>query len=287
LDARTGSRGAVVITGSSSGIGEATALHLAEIGFKVFAGVRKSEDGEQLRERSGGRIEPLILDVTVPEHIEHSVRAVGDSLDGGRLAGVVCNAGIAVAGPLEFLPIDEFRRQLDVNTVAPVTMIQAFMPMIRRDRGRIVLMGSVSGLMSTPFLGAYSASKFALEAVADALRMELRPWSIHVSLIDPGTIATEIWERGTQIGERLLEQAPAQAVELYGPVIPKVRKAAGESEARGRPPITVAKAVAQALTAPKPKARYYVGPDAKGQAAVARMLPSRWKDGLVARAIGL
>jgi NAD(P)-dependent dehydrogenase (short-subunit alcohol dehydrogenase family) len=283
-------RGAVLITGASSGIGEACALHLAGIGFAVFGGVRKTDDAERLAERSGGAVTPVTLDVTDAEQIEETVRTLESWLagrGGDRLAGVVNNAGIAVPGPLEFLPLDELRRQLEVNTVGPVAVTQAFMPMLRKGRGRVVLVGSAGGVMVAPFLGAYSASKFALEAVADALRMELRPWSIRVSLVDPGSISTSIWERGTELADDLLERMPPEATELYGPAIPKVREAARQAERRGRPPEEVAKVVAHALTATRPKARYFVGPDAKGQAAAARLLPSRWKDKLVSRVMGL
>src|SRR5437763_4789297 len=159
--------------------------------------------------------------------------------------------------------------------------------MLRASRGRVVHVGSSGGLVSTPFLGAYSASKFALEAVSDSMRMELRRWGIHVSLIDPGSIATEIWERSTGHADRLLEQMPPAFDLLYGPAVPKIREAARKTERRGRPPIAVAKVVARALTHPRPKARYYVGADAKAQAALARLLPSSWKDRLILKVAGL
>src|SRR5205085_11607823 len=144
-----------------------------------------------------GSVVPLMIDVTDPEQISAAAREIGGRLRERPLAGLVNNAGVAVAGPLEFLPLDELRQQLEVNTVAPVAVTQAFLPMLRASRGRVVHVGSSGGLLSTPFLGAYSASKFALEAVSDSMRMELRRWGIHVSLIDPGSIATEIWERST------------------------------------------------------------------------------------------
>jgi len=277
----------VVVTGASSGIGRACVLHLASLGFAVFAGVRKPEDAERLRTLSNGSVTSVMLDVTEAEQIASAVEEVARTLGGGRLAGVVNNAGIAVAGPLEFLPVEELRRQLEVNSVAPVAVTQAFLPMLRTSKGRVVHVGSAGGLISTPFLGAYSASKFALEAIADSMRMELRPWSIHVSLVDPGSIATEIWERSTNQADRLLEQMPPEFDRLYGAAIPKIKEAARKTERRGRPPMAVAKVVARALTDARPKARYYVGPDAKAQAALARLLPSRWKDRLIVKVAGL
>src|SRR3954471_14417569 len=171
-------RGAVVITGASTGIGATCAAHLSSLGFRVFAGVRKPEDAERAREAGH---EPLTIDVTDPESIRSAVEQVGDA----PLSGLVNNAGIAVAGPLEFIPIDEFRRQLDVNVVGQVAVTQAFLPALRRSRGRVVFVGSIAGRSALPFLGAYAASKFAVEAVTDALRVELRPWGIDVAVVEP------------------------------------------------------------------------------------------------------
>lgn len=280
-------RGTVVITGASTGIGEACALHLSELGFSVFAGIRKEEDGDRLRRAAGGRVVPLRLDVTDAEQIAAAAERVRASLDGERLSGVVSNAGIAVAGPLEFLPLNELRRQFEVNTIGPVAVVQAFLPMLRTSRGRVVLIGSVSGVMSAPFVGAYCASKFAVEAIADAMRMELKPWAIDVVLIDPGEISTPIWEKGQALAEALMGEAPPEFHRLYGPAVPKAQAAAEKASRRGRPPKAVAEVVARALTDRRPKARYLVGTDARIQAAVARLLPSRWKDRLVLRVLGM
>jgi len=277
----------VIVTGASTGIGEACALHLASMGFRVFAGVRRSKDADRLVEASHGALTPVMLDVTDSGQIDAAVRQVEGSLDGERLAGVVNNAGIAVAGPLEFVPIPELRRQFEVNAVAPVAVTQAFLPMLRRRMGRVVLVGSASGLMSAPFVGAYSASKFALESIADAMRMELRQWGIQVVLIDPGEVRTPIWEKSRERAFSMLESMPPEFDRLYGPAVPKAQAYAEKAASRGRPPSAVAEVVGRALVDPKPKARYFVGADAKAQAVVARLLPSRWKDRLVLRVLGL
>ncbi|MGD1157325.1 MAG: SDR family oxidoreductase, partial [Terriglobia bacterium] len=187
-------KGAVVITGASTGIGEACALHLDKLGFRVFAGIRKAADAEALRHRASARLVPIRLDVSDETEVEQAARNVTEALRGEGLAGLVNNAGIVVAGMLEFLPLDALRRQLEVNVVGQVAVTQAFLPHLRKARGRIVNIGSVSGLIAGPFSGAYAASKFALEALTDALRVELRPWKIHVSIVEPGNIQTPIWK---------------------------------------------------------------------------------------------
>jgi NAD(P)-dependent dehydrogenase (short-subunit alcohol dehydrogenase family) len=285
--AATRGRRSVVITGASTGIGDACARHLAAAGYRVFAGVRRDEDAQRLRSVDPQMIELVLLDVTDAASIAAGAEAVGRALDDRGLDGLVNNAGIAVAAPLEFVPIEELRRQLEVNTVGPVSVTQAFLPLLRKARGRIVHIGSLSGLLSVPFLGPYCASKFALEALADAMRMELAPWSIHVSIVDPGSIDTPIWKKGRTASEELLKRAPPEFQERYGPVLPAVRAAAETSARRGISPAVVAKAVEHALTSRKPKSRYLVGIDARIQGFMGRTVPARWRDRLVRRAMGL
>jgi NAD(P)-dependent dehydrogenase (short-subunit alcohol dehydrogenase family) len=272
------SRGAVVITGASTGIGAVSATHLAGIGFRVFAGVRKPEDAERARD-SG--LEPLTLDVTDADSIRFAVEQVGDA----PLAGLVNNAGIAVAGPLEFIPVDEFRRQLDVNVVGQVAVTQAFLPALRKTRGRVINMGSIGGRVALPLLSPYAASKFALEAITDSLRRELRPWGMHVAIIEPAAIATPIWDKSRAANEELAKDAPPEAEELYGKLIERIRAETIELSRSGLPPIEVAKAVEHALTADKPKTRYLIGRAAKGRAAAAALLPDRAFDALIARTL--
>jgi NAD(P)-dependent dehydrogenase (short-subunit alcohol dehydrogenase family) len=274
------SRGAVVITGASTGIGHASALHLASLGFQVFAGVRRDADAERLRQGNGS-IEPVMIDVTDQASIDAAAARVREAT-GGSIAGLVNNAGIAVPGPLEYLPMDEFRRQIEVNLTGQVAVTQAFLPMLRPARGRIVNIGSIGGRVALPLLGPYAASKHAMEGLTDSLRRELRPSGIEVSIIRPGPIATEIWERGNTKADELLERMP-QAEQHYGAAIAGARAGAQERLKEAIAPKQVAEVVAHALTADRPKTRYLVGPRTRPMALLATVLPDRWFDRLIER----
>lgn len=276
-------RGAIVVTGASTGIGEATARRLARMGFRVFAGTRRLEDGERLRSFDPAMIEPICLDVTEAAEVSAAAAHVTGQCGDGGLAGLVNNAGIAISGPLEFLPLDELRRQLEVNVTGQLAVTQAFLPLLRRGRGRVVNMGSVSGRLAAPFLGPYAASKFALEALTDALRVELQPWGLHVAIIEPGSVATPIWDKGISTADALRVRLPAEAEALYGETMTRVRETARKVGERGIAPQAVAKAVAHALTARRPKTRYLVGRDARLQGLVARFAPDGLRDRLVTR----
>jgi NAD(P)-dependent dehydrogenase (short-subunit alcohol dehydrogenase family) len=280
-------RGAVVITGASSGIGLASALHLDSVGFRVFAGVRKQADEERLRTGGSERLLPIALDVTDAGSIAAAAERVRDELQEGGLAGLVNNAGVALSAPLEFIPLEELRRQLEVNLVGQVAVTQAFLPMLRKGKGRIVNIGSVGGRVALPFVGPYAASKFGMEALTDSLRRELKPWGIKVSILEPGSVATPIWDKGLSAGQEIADRLPPEATTLYGDAIEAVRAAASETAEHGVPPLQVAKVVEQALTAPRPKTRYAVGRDAKARIALSRVLPDRMFDRLIARAMGL
>jgi NAD(P)-dependent dehydrogenase (short-subunit alcohol dehydrogenase family) len=276
-------RGAVVVTGASTGIGEATTEHLRSLGFDVFAGVRKDEDAE--RARSNG-LNAVKLDVTDPGSIESARAEVEAALDGGHLAGLVNNAGVAISGPIEFISPDELTRQLDINVVGQVRVTQAFMKLLRRDRGRVVNISSIGGRLALPLVGPYAASKFALEAVSDSLRREVRSQGIEVVVVEPGAIKTPIWGKGNAAADAMLADAPAEAEQLYGDMIRALRAETVKiEEDRGLPPEEVAKVVGQALTARKPKTRYLVGRDAKMRAAMAKRLPDRVMDSLIGRAL--
>ena len=210
-----GARGAVVVTGSSTGIGRACALHLDRLGFKVFAGVRKEADGERLRGEASERLEPLILDVTDSEHISRAAERVSEATGGG-LAGLVNNAGIGVGGPLELLPLSDFRRQIEVNLIGQVAVTQAFIPALRRARGRLVFISSIGGLIATPYMSPYHASKFGIEAVGDVVRQELRQFGVQVSIVEPGSIATPIWEKGGATAKAVRGNLSPEGQELYG-----------------------------------------------------------------------
>ncbi|MBS1868726.1 MAG: SDR family NAD(P)-dependent oxidoreductase [Actinobacteria bacterium] len=277
-----GRRGAVVVTGASSGIGEACVRRLAGLGFHVIAGVRKVEDGERLRGEIPG-VTPLVLDVTDAASIAAAAQAVRDATGDRGLAGLVNNAGIAVPAPVEHQPIDDFRHQIEVNLIGQVAVTQAFLPELRAARGRIVNMSSIGGKVAVPLLGAYAASKFGLEGFSDTLRRELRPWGVHVAVIEPGTIATPIWDKGIASGDELEATLSGQAKRDYGPLIATVRTASEQGAKTGLPPDAVAKDVAHALTARRPRTRYLVGREAKSRALLARIAGDRIVDNAVAR----
>jgi NAD(P)-dependent dehydrogenase (short-subunit alcohol dehydrogenase family) len=276
-----GDNRAVVITGASTGIGAACALHLDRVGFAVFAGVRKPEDGVALQKAGSERLVPLELDVTDLATIRKSCAVVLDATKERGLFGLINNAGIAVVGPLEAVPISDLRQQLEVNVIGQVAVIQAFLPLIRQARGRIVNMGSIAGLSTMPLMGPYSASKFALEAITDALRLEVQQWGIHVAIVEPGAIATPIWNKSAIEAAEREAAIETELRTLYKPVVTAVRKAVGEASKRAIPPDAVVKVVEEALTAPAPKTRYLVGTDAKLRVLMVRLLPDRISDKLL------
>lgn len=276
----------MVITGTSTGIGRACALRLDASGFDVFATVRREEDAESLRSEAPG-VRPLVVDVTDQEGVAAAAREVDEAVGDRGVAGLVNNAGMSVGGPLEFLPLDDLRRQLEVNLVAHVGVTQAFLPAIRRATGRIVNMTSVGGRIANPFLGPYHASKWGLEAVSDSLRKELRPWGIRVIAVEPGSIDTEIWRKGTEQAEELAAGLPEAGHRLYDDKIPKMLKMAQRLAKSAIPADRVAKVVERALTVDRPRARYVVGVDARALLALNGVLPDRAYDALEARLMGI
>ncbi|MGA2620696.1 MAG: SDR family oxidoreductase [Thermoguttaceae bacterium] len=250
---------AVVITGCSTGIGAACARELARRGFRVFAGVRSESDFRRLAAEGSAGLVPLRLDVTKGDQIEAAARQVEQSLGSARLAGLVNNAGTVVAGPLELLPIGELRRQWEVNVIGQVAVTQAFLPILRRSGGRIVNMGSFNGRIAPPYMGPYAASKFALEAISDCLRTELRHWNIHVALIEPGSIATPIWEKTLAAADALRSAIRPEALALYEADVEAMRAASRLMAQAALPVATVVRAVVHALTARRPKCRYPIG----------------------------
>ncbi len=278
---------AVVVSGASTGIGKATALHLDSLGLRVFAGVRRDEDGAALRRDVSDRLTPLHLDVTNAEQVAAAAQRVGEAVRDSRLAGIVNNAGIAVAGPVEFVPLDQWRTQLEINVLGVVSMVQAFTPLLRESRGRIVTVGSLGGRLAQPMAAPYCASKHALEAISDALRLELRPWDISVSLIQPGAVKTPIWDKGLRAGEELLRSAPAEVRTLYGAAVDIATKMAIHENETGVDPLQVARAIEHALLSPRPRTRYPVGRQAKLLIPLSRLLPDRLKDELLLRVSGL
>ena len=236
----------VLITGASTGIGRAAALHLDGKGWRVFAGVRREEDAASMREAGSGRLVPLMLDVTDARQIEAAARRIGAEVGEAGLDGLVNNAGIGVPGPLETLPVEDFRRQIEVNLTAHVAVTQVLLPAIRRVPGRI-----------------------------------------EVAVIEPGSIATPIWERGEAEVDAIAARARDGHADLYGETIEAYREVAMKTAARGIPPERVARTIERALTTRHPRTRYLVGADARAQAIAKRILPDRAIDWLVARATGM
>jgi NAD(P)-dependent dehydrogenase (short-subunit alcohol dehydrogenase family) len=275
-----------LITGASTGIGRATVERLDASGWRVFAGVRKQEDADSLGQAGSERVVPLILDVTDAAQIAAAAKRIGEET-GGELDGLVNNAGIAVPGPLETLPMEDFRRQVEVNLTAQVAVTQAMLPLIRCARGRIVFISSIGGRIAFPLNGAYHAAKFGIEAVGDVFRQELRPWDIGVSIVEPGSIDTPIWERGSANADEIEARAHPEQEALYGKAIASFRQVVRDLADRGIPPEKVAKEIAHALEASRPRSRYLVGLDAKLQARLKVVIPNRVFDRIVARTMKL
>ena len=246
----------------------------------MLAGVRRPEDGGRLAEQARERLEPVLLDVTDASSIAKTAERLAD----GPLHGLVNNAGIALGLPLELLPLDELRRQLEVNLVGQVAVTQALLPHLRRGPGRIVNVGSIAGRSALPFLGAYAASKHALEAVTDSLRVELRPFGIEVAIVEPGTIATQIWQTAAETSRGVAADLPAETLALYAERTAAFREAAAAAARRAEQAEKVAKIVEHALTARRPKTRYRVGRDAARRAWVER-LPDRLRDRVYERVL--
>ncbi len=252
----------VMITGASTGIGRTCALELDRKGYQVFAGVRKESDAESLKSEASERLTPVIVDVTDLEGVARAAGMVGEALEGAGLYGLVNNAGIAVAGPLEYVRFQDFEAQMRVNVNGQLAVTQAFLPLIRRARGRIVFMGSESGRFTLPFVGPYSASKHALEAVANAFRIELAPSGVRVSIIEPASIKTPIWDKTADSAEGLKKDLPAEAVKIYGRRLRAMARVTSNVDKTAIPPERVSRAVCHALSSRRPRARYVVGLEA-------------------------
>ena len=283
---RSAVRGTVLVTGASTGIGRATTLHLDRLGFRVLAGVRKQEDADSLRSDASERVIPVFIDITDADSVAEAARRAEEIAPLG-LDGLVNNAGIALTGPLEFIDLDRVRRQFEVNVFGHLAVTQAMLPLLRRRTGRIVNMSSMGGWLGAPFYGPYAASKHALRAFSDALRLELAPWGLHVSIIEPGSIDTPIWEKGYDLAKDTINALPEEGREMYAE---EIQSGLGSIESQGRrgiPPEKVAEAVASALLAERPRARYVVGTDAQAAIFAKRFLPDRVVDALLRRQMKL
>jgi NAD(P)-dependent dehydrogenase (short-subunit alcohol dehydrogenase family) len=271
-------RKAVLVSGASSGIGQVTVGELLRRGFRVYAGVRSAAAAARLA-AAGPRCTPLPLDVTDPM----SIAAAADVLrDAGGIYGLVNNAGIAVAGPLEYLPLEDLRRQFEVNVIGALALTQALLPLLRRSLGRIVNVGSISGRTALPIVGPYSASKAALDSLTQTLRMELAPFDVLVCYIEPGAHRTPIWERSRRDGALLRARLPPLAGDYYGAAIDAMDALTSAVERRAGDPLRVAEAIAQALQSARPKPRYTIGADTRLH-FVFRMLPAQLRERAIAR----
>ena len=271
----------MLITGASSGLGEACVLHMSRVGFHVIAGVRRPEDGEQLQRAAAGRLTPVIMDVTDEKSVQGAVHEVTELTGEAGLWGLVNNAGIAVTAPLECVPMKLLHRQLDINVIGQLQVTQGFLPLLRAGAGRIVNISSGLGNVALPFLGAYAASQFAKEALSDTLRRELAPQRIPVVVIQPGAVLTPLWEKMADEGNRALDSAPEPVQELYRHPFEQFMKDNETSARTSRTtPDDVARVVFRALVAKRPKTRYTVGRDATGSRVLARLMPDRALDGI-------
>jgi NAD(P)-dependent dehydrogenase (short-subunit alcohol dehydrogenase family) len=274
------SESSILVTGASSGIGEACARHFDRLGWAVFAGVRRDEDGDRLKAGSSGRLRSLLLDVTDVASIEMAVKQISAASGDASLTAVVNNAGIALGGPVEYLALDEWRRQFEVNVIGQVAVTKAVLPLIRRSAtaGRVVFMGSIGGRVASPFVAPYAASKHAIEAIAESMRHELADTGIRTVVIEPGAVRTPIWDKGQSAADEIESSLPPEGLERYRPAIAGLRKAMEFQARTGVDPAVVARVVERAVTSPRPAARYLVGRDAKVMALVARVLPDRVRD---------
>jgi NAD(P)-dependent dehydrogenase (short-subunit alcohol dehydrogenase family) len=271
----------VLITGASTGIGKSCALHLDKMEFKVYAGVRKQVDADNLKKEASGNLEAVILDVTNSQSINNAADYIRKETN-GNLYGLVNNAGIGRGGALEVTPMDEIRKLMEVNLLGLMEVTQSFIPMLRKSKGRIINIGSTSGYLAFPGACAYSASKFAVKAVTDSLRLELIPFGMKVILISPGAVESAIWEKGTKYKEELRKSVNPEIANLYAPL-----RRFGDrlnEEVKKIPAIEVAEVVHAAFNSHKPKPYYIVGKDAKGAAKAAR-LPKRILDWIILKRI--
>lgn len=271
----------VLVTGASRGIGKATALHLATLGWDVLAGVRADADAERLRAEGGDRVEPIRLDVTSSSDVDALARHVVGGLD-----ALVNNAGAPAEGPMEAIDLDRLRAAFELNVVGQVAVTQAVLPQLRASAGRIVFISSLNGRISTPLNGAYSATKFAVEAIADAMRIELRPWRIKVAVVEPGPIATDIWAGALDRFDAMAGELPAQHRELYRKNIAGTRRMMTILQKQAAPADTVARVVERALTSRRPRARYQVNVAGRAQLAASTLTPTRLFDAVVGTTTG-
>lgn len=277
-------RGAVLITGAAGGIGRVTAQRLDRLGFQVFAGVRKLSDGERLRQEISARIIPVELDITNEASIAQTAEVISRAVGEAGLYGLVNNAGMIVEGPIELVPIEEVRKQFEVNVIGHIAVTQAFLPLLRQAQGHIVNISAPTGLVAFPYLGVLSASKAALEFMTDALRSELRPFKIAVSIVEPGAMKTDIFKKSSARARQFRQDLPGALLKLYAPALDALAKTTANQYMDD--PEIVGASIVHALTTRHPKTRYLAG-RGTGMITALRLLPDRLRDGLLLRALGV
>jgi NAD(P)-dependent dehydrogenase (short-subunit alcohol dehydrogenase family) len=278
---------AVVITGASSGIGRACALTLDNRGFRVFAGVRRDADGATLQAAATGPLTPVHIDVTDEQSIAAMAEQVGGTVGSVGLMGLVNNAGTTLPGPVEYLPLSDFRSQLEVNLIGPLAVTKALLPLLRTACGRVVNVTSVGGKAGLPMMAPYVAAKHGLEGLSDVMRMEFRQLGVHVSVIEPGFIATAMGGKLQRDTVNAIGSLPGEARRRYGPQLEAIAENISAHAASGSRPDVVAAAVLHALTSNKPRSRYPAGDGAKRMLLLRRTLPDRLFDKVILKAAGL
>lgn len=287
---------AVLITGASTGIGRACALRFDQMGLTVFATVRKTEDAESLAAEASDRLVPLMMDVTDENQIVAAKTEVTGRIEAANgeleLVGLVNNSGIVLSGPVELIPIEQWRRQFEVNVLGQIAVIQSFLPLLlTAEYGRIVNLSSSSGLIAAPFLGPYASSKFALEAISDSLRAELSKTAVGVSLIEPGPIDTPIWKKSTEQGAELEAEMRAaidpQRWQPYDESLKGFKKAIESATRRAKPVERVVRDVVHAVTARRPKTRYTIPRSDRFTLRLLALLPDRLRDWFVRKSVGM
>lgn len=273
--------GAVLVTGTSTGIGRTTALELDRLGFSVFASVRNEHDAQALCSEASERLTPVLMDVTDQSSIDRTKEQISHAVGDAGLAGLVNNAGVGFVSPLEFIPMSELRWMFEVNVFGLLAVTQAFLPLLRQGSGRIVNISSTASVFVAPFHGPYSATKLAINGLSDALRLELKPHGVQVSVVVCGSVQTPIWDKGDHLVDRITKSFPPEAMELYGEPYRKLRAYFSRIGKAGVPPETAAHKIIHALTARSAHNTYYVGPDANFYKFADKFLYGRLRDWVI------
>jgi len=277
----------ILITGTSTGIGRATALHLDQLGYQVIGTVRKESDAQDIQESASSKLRVLLLDVASPSDLFQFQESLEQELGNGGLWALINNAAIGFSSPLEFVALDQFRQLFEVNLFGLLAVTQICLPYIRQEQGRVINISSTASIVIAPFHGPYSAAKIGLNALSNALRLELRPFGIQVSVMVCGSVQTPIWDKGGALARHLWEEQPPEATQLYGAQYAQLGSFFEQMGHKGLPPKKVAETIDHALSSKQPKQTYYIGRDAQQFRLLNKLVPERLRDWLILRIIGL